>query len=846
MALAATLLAGSHSDTDSSTTYVSSSYTPTSNSGLVIVTFTANGTVIPPYTVPSGGGLTYKPELNFTYSGTTPPVRRVEVFSVQVGTSPGSMQTTFTLTDGGGGSTSSIGFGYAIVEFTDQNTVRLIQEIRWTAVSLNPSSPATGTSTGGITMPSAIDTDNRPFSWNTHRSNQATTFTTNWTELLDATGTTPAAGIQAQWRSDAYDTANGVSWGGSAAAFSHIAMEVNHSATTPVNCARIVNWRDTSSVADSTVSVNMPINISSGDLLIATGSIDTNATCDAGGGGEGWTSITDQASGTQCRLKILAKIAAGSDTLSPTLGAAVDSAWTVMRITDHGVSNVATDIEVGTAATGTNANPNPPSKTPSATKDWLVIAASAADDDDNVGAGGTWAPTGYFEVTQVESATGTSSCFVQVAGLRINTGSAVDPGTFTLAASEEWATQTLLIPPAASNATATPSQASGTGSAQAPSFSSSSTFGAATVTSTGTPGDPNATTFVTFEPTTVEGTGAAQAPTLSISGTEGSATVTGTGTAGSPAFSSSATVTPNTGTATGTVEAPTLSISGNAAVATVTGTGTAGAPTITASGNGVVATVTGSGTAGAPDFSASGTVEPNTITGTGAAGAPTISASGATGAGTVSGTGTAGAPSITASGTTGAGTVTGTGTAGGPDFSASATVQPNTATGTGASDTPTILTEDGGEETATPATIIATGTAFTPSITASGSASGGATGTGVTGAPSLTASGNVAPTHGAGSSTVGGVGVTASGTVVAGATSSGTPGSPGFSASSTITPATFVAFGFPGGPIPDVVLPLRLRTRYRVQANQPVRVDRPRRRVPAECCTKVERRRWRV
>ena len=183
----------------------------------------------------------------------------------------------------------------------------------------------------------------------------------------------------------------------------------------------------------------MPSGIAAGDLLIAFVAGDTNTTFTA----SGWTEITAQANSTLVQLTIFAKIAAGSDTLT-LVGEANDYAVVVARITGHGVTNVSTDIAKATAATGSSATPDPPSLTPPSTKDWLFLECFAADDDDDTA---TYWSTSYTGIAQRQSANSTTSCLVAAAYRQLNTGSAENPGTMAMAATEEWVTQTLAIPP---------------------------------------------------------------------------------------------------------------------------------------------------------------------------------------------------------------------------------------------------------------------------------------------------------------------------------------------------------------------------------------------------------------
>jgi hypothetical protein len=448
--IGATLLTGTF-DVADATSYTTGSFTPAANSSLLIFTGESIAAGYAPRSVPSGGSLTYEEELSFTFDS-APGVRRLGCWTALVGGSPSSMTITFTMNGSQGSSSTATSMAYAVIEVTEQNTSRLLNQIRFIGSSINPSSVGNGTS-GTITSSSALDGDNRPFSWWYHRANEATTVRTNWTELFDGSVATPAGGAEAQWRLDTFETTASAAWTTSTT-YAGIAVEANHSATTAQLHPKPVSGVATASDNVSPVTVLMPDGYANGDLLLAFVAADTNATI-AQGGSDGWTNITDTANGVEVRLSIFAKVSDGSDALTLTLGAAVDSAVWTQRVTRHGVSNPATDILVGTAATGTDASPNPPSLTPGSSKDWLFIAAAAADDDDNIFSGGTWLPTSYADGAQVESAATASSCMLQVGHRKLTTGSAENPGVFTMGASEEWVAQTIAIPPASTGATGT-------------------------------------------------------------------------------------------------------------------------------------------------------------------------------------------------------------------------------------------------------------------------------------------------------------------------------------------------------------------------------------------------------
>jgi hypothetical protein len=192
MAIGATLKAGTFA-TGSATSYTTGSFTPTANSTLLIFTGESISAGYAPRSVPSGGSLTYEEELTYTWNS-APGVRRMGCWTAPVGASPSSMTITFTMADSQGSGTTATGLAYAVIEVTDQHPTWLLNQIRFIANGINNSSAGIGTS-GTITSDSALDADNRPFSWWYHRVNEAVTHRTNWTELLDATAASPASGI---------------------------------------------------------------------------------------------------------------------------------------------------------------------------------------------------------------------------------------------------------------------------------------------------------------------------------------------------------------------------------------------------------------------------------------------------------------------------------------------------------------------------------------------------------------------------------------------------------------------------------------------------------------------------
>lgn len=201
----------------------------------------------------------------------------------------------------------------------------------------------------------------------------------------------------------------------------------------------------TADTSGNAVTVNMPASISAGDLLLVFVAHDTSATITESGG-NGWSKIVDVANGTEVQAAVFAKIAAGGDACALTDNSDnQDTSVVAIRVTGHGVSNVSTDITLGTAATGTDSNPNPPNCNPGVAKDYLWLEFFAADDDDDTS---TYESTNYAQIAQIQSANSTSSCLCAVASRALN-ASSENPGTMAMADIEEWVAQTLAIPPAA-------------------------------------------------------------------------------------------------------------------------------------------------------------------------------------------------------------------------------------------------------------------------------------------------------------------------------------------------------------------------------------------------------------
>lgn len=201
--------------------------------------------------------------------------------------------------------------------------------------------------------------------------------------------------------------------------------------------------------ATSWTGPTYPTNIAAGDLVVGFIGCDGNPTVTWP---SPWIKIGDYVSGTACRLSIAyfwSAAGAETGTFTVTLSAAEQGAWRTIRVTG---AHPTSAPEVGTAATGTSANPDPPNLDPAgwATEDTLWIACYGQDDgrrsQSAVPANYT---NGFYDTSggPTGAALGTAR--------RTNTIGAENPGTFTISAAQAWVAQTLAIRPAPPTFTAT-------------------------------------------------------------------------------------------------------------------------------------------------------------------------------------------------------------------------------------------------------------------------------------------------------------------------------------------------------------------------------------------------------
>lgn len=196
--------------------------------------------------------------------------------------------------------------------------------------------------------------------------------------------------------------------------------------------------------AGTSHAITLPAGIVAADLVLLIMDIgSTSATLTAL---TGWTSLLDEAVANG--LKIVWYTGAGVPG-NPTFtsSAATRSATIAYRISG---ADKSITPQIGTTATGTSVNPNPPLVTPTGgSKDYLWIAmfgrdGEQADDDTWV----TAAPTGFTNLLQKACGIVGTNLGGMVAGAQLqSTAASVDPATFT-AVTGGWRAQTIAVHPA--------------------------------------------------------------------------------------------------------------------------------------------------------------------------------------------------------------------------------------------------------------------------------------------------------------------------------------------------------------------------------------------------------------
>jgi hypothetical protein len=207
--------------------------------------------------------------------------------------------------------------------------------------------------------------------------------------------------------------------------------------------------QDTNSL---THTVNLPASIASGNLLLVFFACDGNTTAEVTTPASGWSTLfTQNVLADTAFLKVFYRFANGAEggTIVITTGATEQSTHISYRITGAHASEVPAFSSTRPGAS--NANPDPPSLNPANwdIEDTLWIAAAAWDGSPT----GTGYPTNYTGSQLTNQNPSGSGSAGSIVATKNNAAASEDPGTFTMSASEQWASATIAVRPAGAGTT---------------------------------------------------------------------------------------------------------------------------------------------------------------------------------------------------------------------------------------------------------------------------------------------------------------------------------------------------------------------------------------------------------
>ena len=206
--------------------------------------------------------------------------------------------------------------------------------------------------------------------------------------------------------------------------------------------ARVASIKTSVGATGASQLIPPPTGVMTGDLMLAF--CINRVTTTAITASTGWTSISTDSSTTYSA--IFGRIATGSVDDRLTIAQTSDD-WCVcmMRIIDHGVTTVSSDVKIGTPAGATSTTPDPPSLSPGSTQDWLWLCMAGGQLTATTNTL-TGQPANYTQACATKSASSTTSVSLGVAYRAVN-GSSENPGTFTQNTSRAWRAQTISVPP---------------------------------------------------------------------------------------------------------------------------------------------------------------------------------------------------------------------------------------------------------------------------------------------------------------------------------------------------------------------------------------------------------------
>jgi hypothetical protein len=201
--------------TTSAASYAASpSYTPAAGSLLVaFVESSLASSPINPTSV-TGHGVTFS---SLSIAGALSTTHRVSVWVADSGAAPTAVATTASF-----GSTNQSGCSIIEYEITGVD----LSGGAVAAIVQSPVNTGTGT-TGTVTLSAAGNSENIELAAFVHLANEGTTPRTNWTEPVGSDGNfnAPATGVEAQYRTDTFETTVSATWATSSA-WLGVALEI--------------------------------------------------------------------------------------------------------------------------------------------------------------------------------------------------------------------------------------------------------------------------------------------------------------------------------------------------------------------------------------------------------------------------------------------------------------------------------------------------------------------------------------------------------------------------------------------------------------------------------------------
>lgn len=210
------------------TSYSNTSWTPPTSGLLIVFTFNAAATA----------GAAIAPTVtgnSITYTQIATVINNVERISLFAAKLAGATAGTTTFDFGSNSQTCCKASFFHVIgaDLSGTTAQAFVQQ---------PTNSGAAATTGTVTLSAAASAANRPIAGFYHFANEATTPRTNWTEADDLALGTPAAAMETQYRSDAFETTASATWA-SSVIWAAIAAEVKAARSDPLPSRPTRMWR---------------------------------------------------------------------------------------------------------------------------------------------------------------------------------------------------------------------------------------------------------------------------------------------------------------------------------------------------------------------------------------------------------------------------------------------------------------------------------------------------------------------------------------------------------------------------------------------------------------------------